>query len=318
VAGALREFDDLVLDRRTIPGPYPLDLAAIKGGLVEIAADHGVRISVRVSQMTENLVLELAPGPVGKRDRILVARLGDESLPIDRLPVQAHGRSGLQPDDPQVKALELLSQLDRRRFVGSPGRVALKTDMDHPVEECPRGQNNGPGREDSPLQRPDPLDRALGDDHLRNDALKERQVGQALERMFHLQPVGRLVALGPGCLDRPAPAPVEETELDARPVGENPHQAPKGVDLPDKLSLGQSADSRIAGHLGDRVEMGRHQAYVKPHPARRGRRLATGVPGADDDDIEGIRHHWALLSDTEPAEDLVQDLPGPDLAREFP
>ena len=188
--------------------------------------------------------------------------------------------------------------------------------MDHPIEERPRRQDDRFSLYEGPVQGPDAPGRPLGHDHFGDDALEDRQIGHPLQPVFHGQAVGRLVALRPGGLDSPAPAPVEKPELNACFVRQDPHQAAEGVDLPDKVPLGQAADGRIAGHLGDRLEMDGHQAGAEAHGARRRRGFAAGMPGPDDDDVEivALRHAGCLFPDAEPSEDVVEDLLDPHFA----
>ena len=285
MAGAVREFDDLVFDGRTIPGPDAGDPASVKRGLVDVLQDHGVGRCVGVSEMAEDLVLQPALGPIGERHRLLVARLGGETLPFDGVPVQTHGRSGLEPEDLESQGSQLLRQMDRRRLVGPAGRIALEPDMDDAVQKGPGGQNDRVSLDAGPLQGPDAPGPAFLDQDLRGDALEYRQPGDPLQVVLHGRSVGRLVALGPGRLNGPAPAPVEEPELDARSVGQQAHQPSQSVYLAHQMALGQPSDGRIAGHLGDRLQVDRDQAGLEPHAADGGGGLASGVPRPDHDDV---------------------------------
>ncbi len=82
------------------------------------------------------------------------------------------------------------------------------------------------------------------------------------------------------------PAPVEEAKLKACFIGQKAHQASQRVDLPDKVALGQASDGRIAGHLGNCLEVDGDQAGFEAHGADRGGGLAAGMAGPDHDDIE--------------------------------
>ncbi len=182
--------------------------------------------------------------------------------------------------------------------------------MDHPVEERPGRQNDRFSPENGSVDRPNPPGRPSGDDHLGDDALEKSQIRHNLEPSLHGQPVDSFVALGPGRLDRSAPAAVEEPELDARLIGEKAHQASESIYLPDEMALGQAADGRIAGHLGDGLEVDGHERGPEAHGARCRGRFAAGMPGSDHDDVE-IRspgHRFPLFPDTEAAEDVVEDL----------
>src|SRR5512143_646167 len=85
------------------------------------------------------------------------------------------------------------------------------------------------------------------------------------------------------------------------------------------MPLGQPADGRIAGHLGDGVEMDGQETGAKPHGARRGGGLAAGVTGPDHDDVEIVcgSHAGRLFPDAKAGENVLEDLLGPDLARKL-
>ena len=58
------------------------------------------------------------------------------------------------------------------------------------------------------------------------------------------------------------------------------------VDLPDQMTLAESADRGIAGHRPDRGKAMGDQRRAGPHPCGSARGLAAGVTSADDDDVE--------------------------------
>src|SRR3954452_14231388 len=76
--------------------------------------------------------------------RLIVARIGAQSVPVDRPAVQARRSSGLQAANRQSEAQERPRQADGRCFADSAGFSLLITDMDDTAEECPSGQNDGP------------------------------------------------------------------------------------------------------------------------------------------------------------------------------
>ena len=88
----------------------------------------------------------------------------------------------------------------------------------------------------------------------------------------------------------PAPAPVEQAELNAGGIRHPPHQPVHGVDLADEMAFAKPADRRVAGHDADRVEAQRDQRG--PGAGARGSagRLAAGMAAAHHNHIIVIDH----------------------------
>jgi phosphoribosylamine---glycine ligase len=78
--------------------------------------------------------------------------------------------------------------------------------------------------------------------------------------------------------------------LDPNGVGDLAHDAAERVDLSDQVPLGNSADGRVARHLGDEVEIHRDHGGAEAHPCASPGRFASRVSGADDDGVVGVVH----------------------------
>ena len=126
-------------------------------------------------------------------------------------------------------------------------------------------------------------------DHLLPDA----EIRLLLDDALHFELVGLFVGLGPGAVHRRPLAAVEHAELDARGVDRAAHLAAERVDLADDLPLGHAADGRVAAHLADGVEVHGQERGLRAESRRGQRRLAAGMAGPDDDDIEIVlrRNH---------------------------
>ena len=96
------------------------------------------------------------------------------------------------------------------------------------------------------------------------------------------------------CL-RPRPAyrrpfgAVEHTELDTASIGRPAHHAIQRIDLPDQMSLSQTANGGIARHLTDGDELVGDQGRPGPEPGRGCSCLGAGMSTADDDHVECFR-----------------------------
>src|SRR5262249_37900294 len=92
-------------------------------------------------------------------------------------------------------------------------------------------------------------------DQLRHLSLFDLQIRLALQDFAHLETVLLLVALGARRPDgRPARG-VKQTKLDSDCICDFAHDSAQGIHFPDQMTLGDPADGRIAGHLGDQVNV---------------------------------------------------------------
>ena len=115
------------------------------------------------------------------------------------------------------------------------------------------------------------------------------EVGGVLEQPLHAELVGLLVGLGARRADAGALVGIEHAELDAGGVGVEAHETTEGVDFPDDVSFGESADGGVAGHLGDGVEILGEEGDGAAHASGGGGGFNAGVTGTDDDDVVGFR-----------------------------
>src|SRR5262245_16576815 len=98
-----------------------------------------------------------------------------------------------------------------------------------------------------------------------------------------------LVALRSRCPNRRTLSAIQHPELKSRHVRRLSHLATHGIDLSSQLTFRQTSDSRVAGHLADRVEIDGEEQGLTPHPCGGQGRLNSGVPGSDYDHIKFFR-----------------------------
>ena len=115
----------------------------------------------------------------------------------------------------------------------------------------------------------------------------------------HLPPFGgkeHAVALRPRTPHSGTFGAVEHAELHHGVIGYDTGVTAQGVDLTHDLPLGYAAHGRIAGHLGYRLHV--HGGQQNPGAEIGGRHggLATGMTGADNDDIVFWKHRLLLAS----------------------
>ena len=176
--------------------------------------------------------------------------------------------------------------------------------MDQAVEKCSGGDDDGLGGDGAAIAELDAENRAAGteyrvffrsrrgsglgtgDDEIRHFCLLDLEIGLRLQDLAHLEAVGLLVALGAGRPDGWPTRGVEETELDANRVGDLPHDAAESINLADEMSFGDPSNGRIAGHLGDQVEVEGVEGGLQAQARRGHGGLASGVAGAHYHDVE--------------------------------
>jgi hypothetical protein len=161
---------------------------------------------------------------------------------------------------------------------------------------------------------PNTDDLVILDENLSHVALVKIQIWLRFQQPFHPELVGLLVALRTGGLNAWTLGGVQHAELNARGVRVQSHQSTQGIDLADKMPLGQPADRRVAGHLSDRVQILGQHGRLRSKPGGSHPGLDTRMSSAADEDVvgfgigvEGLRHGGAIV-----AQDL---LPAFDLAR---
>jgi len=120
---------------------------------------------------------------------------------------------------------------------------------------------------------------------MRDLPLEQRQILERLQQAAHLAAVAGLVRLAARRLNGRAAAAVQQAELYPRAVGDFPHDSAQGVYFPYQVALGDSADGRIAGHLGCARRIQGYEQRPHAHARASRRRLAAGVARAHHDDI---------------------------------
>ena len=63
------------------------------------------------------------------------------------------------------------------------------------------------------------------------------------------------------------------------------HLSAQRINLPRQMSLGQSANRRVAGHLADGISVHRQQQSLATHPCCSQRGFDSGMAGTDDNDV---------------------------------
>ena len=119
---ALREADHLVLDGGAVPRPHPFDDAGEQRRAVEAGADDLVRARVGLGDPARHLArVQRAIPHKGKHRHRRVARLRLEVREVDRPPIEARRRTGLEASHRQGHLAQARAKTLGR---GSPARPA--------------------------------------------------------------------------------------------------------------------------------------------------------------------------------------------------
>ena len=121
------------------------------------------------------------------------------------------------------------------------------------------------------------------------------QAGLGFEHFAHFDAVELLVALGARAPDGGAARGVEQPELDADGVGHLAHDAAERVDFADQMALGHAADSGVAAHLRDEVQVHGDEGGLEAHARRSHGCLASGVSRAHHGDVVLFHKSHLLL-----------------------
>ena len=138
----IREFDDLVLDRRAVSRPYAFDLPAIQRRAWNRLPQNAPCLLGGITDVARNLRPRDLPGQERKRRRIGVTRLRFEPLPVDAATVEPRRRTGLQPHPRKTEGPQLIAQQFRRRLAIPPATVLHLADVGQAIQEGPRSDDH--------------------------------------------------------------------------------------------------------------------------------------------------------------------------------
>ena len=83
---------------------------------------------------------------------------------------------------------------------------------------------------------------------------------------------------------------VKHPELQGAVVRHQTGVSAEGINLPDDLSFGDSADGRVAGHLGKARQIHRNQQNGRTHIGRCHRRFTAGMAATNHNDVVPFLH----------------------------
>ena len=127
--------------------------------------------------------------------------------------------------------------------------------MDEATQECSGRQHHRAATERGAVGGRDTNDGAAFHDQIFDRGGAKFEAGLVGQRLAHGLFVQSAVGLRAGTAHRRTLAPVEDAKLDARSVGDPPHDAVHGVDLADQVALADTANGGIARHLANGLDL---------------------------------------------------------------
>src|SRR4030095_11001355 len=133
---------DLVLERRALALPDPLNLAVEQGTSFDVASDDFPNALVGVNQPAANLIPKRLRRVERKGNRHSVAWLLDEHsganlcVEIDAFPIEARRRACLQTPHFETERTNRRSQVPRRWLAVSACRPLFRADMNEAIQKC--------------------------------------------------------------------------------------------------------------------------------------------------------------------------------------
>ncbi len=168
--------------------------------------------------------------------------------------------------------------------------------MDHAPEKSPCRQNHSAGAESASVLGHHTGDSAFFDNKIIHAAFNDCQPPLGFNRGLHGLSVEFAVCLRSRAAHSRSLAPVEKAELDPCRISHTAHKPVQRINLAHKMTLAQTADSGITGHLADRViTMGDEQRRA-PRACRRCRSFATGMTAANHNHIELRMNQFRLAN----------------------
>jgi hypothetical protein len=279
-------------------------------------AGHQIAHSiVGVQQIARDLLAFDPRRQERKRYRRLVAALEreravfDMAAEIDRRAIETGWRARLQAAVFEPERFQRFSEFTRRRFSRPAGWTLLGADMHQTVEERAGGDDQRAAAVPIAVLHRQTADPTAVCENPPGPSEQPDDVWLGLEGAPHPLTINPLVRLRARRPHRRTAAAVQQLELDSGRIDRPPHQTAERVDLAHQVALRGTANRRIARHVRNCFSGQCAQADACADPGGGKRRFASGMPGADDDDVEVV-FHQPLLADAETVEDVVEQRVG--------
>ena len=292
VRGAIREANDLDLDRRAIARPDPLDPPIEKGRKSEVLPNGVAGLFVCVGDPTSRLIPDrILFFRVNRKGAIIVvAHLNLDARIIDARCGNAGRRAGFEAEHFYPLGAQPLRKQYRRRFAESARGGAVFAGKYLATEKRSRSDYRGSRGDCLPVRRPDSRNPSAGYIYARGLRFDDIDVVDFRDLALDGERIAVSIVLRPRRPDRRALAPIEDAILYRREVGASPDQPAEAIHLADDLTFRKAAHRRIAAHPADGRSVERDESHAMAPFRRNIRRLDARVPPTDNNNVVSLAH----------------------------
>jgi hypothetical protein len=184
----------------------------------------------------------------------------------------------------EPKITDLASKRDCGGFPAPAALAYFLSDEYARVEKCARGNDDRPAsnKASGRMQARDALTT-----NFEGESFGEQEIDAGLSNQTgHCGTIQAAVSLETRSLYCRALAAVEHPAMDGSSIGGASHQTVENIELPDQVSLSNSANGRVARHLADVFSTECDKTNTRSAPRGRSRSLAASVTAADNHNIE--------------------------------
>ncbi len=281
----VRELDDLVFDRRTVPRPDAADeIEAVERRTVQVVADERVRRGVRIDDPARQLRTgERRFARVRERQRRRARALLGHARDVDARAIDARRRPGFQAPQRKSQPRERAAQPDRRLLAVAPLVAHLIAAKRLAAEERARREHDVRRAQHAAVRKHHAAHRAVHHDEIVRHRAHDSEPALRGDRRRRDAHVGRLVGERAQRAHGRALRFVQEARVQRHAIRHAPHRAAEGVDLAHELALRAPSDRRVARERADAFGIAGDEQRLGAEPRRGERSLEAGMAAADDD-----------------------------------
>jgi len=154
------------------------------------------------------------------------------------------------------------------------------------IEKCACRDDNRVRTHSARVLEFNTLDAAFRKQQASNQTLAKAEVWGSFKGAPHLDAIKGTIRLCSRGAHRRATGSIQQAKLNSGSIDYSSHDPTERIYLANQMTLADSANRGIAGHLPDKIEVKSKQRRVGSKPGRRRSGFAAGVAGAYDYHIE--------------------------------